>query len=167
MQKSIENWQIRSIFAMGRDLGIVQAGSHDDNLHALVEGITGKESIKLLSFKEATQVISRLKTDLDFGSPPPERKKASALVSTAQISKIWALMYQLSNLDTEPDICPLRTRLKGVAQKALGRDFGRDYNWLQSLSKSDANKVTETLKRYVASAKRKNSMGGADGEPTG
>lgn len=43
--RTIEQFQIRKIYAIGNALGIKASGSEDE-LHALVGGVTGKDSIK-------------------------------------------------------------------------------------------------------------------------
>ena len=41
--------QIRKIYAIGNALGIVERGNEDDDLHALVSALTGKDSVKALT----------------------------------------------------------------------------------------------------------------------
>ena len=38
--------QIRKIYAIGNALGIVERGNEDDDLHALVSALTGKDSVQ-------------------------------------------------------------------------------------------------------------------------
>lgn len=57
--RTIEQFQIRKIYAIGNALGIKASGSEDE-LHALVSGVTGKDSIKSLTYQEACAVIARL-----------------------------------------------------------------------------------------------------------
>ena len=49
-------YQIRKIYAIGQALGIVNRGG-EDALHDLVYGVTGKSSVKELSYSEACKVI--------------------------------------------------------------------------------------------------------------
>ena len=58
--RTIEQVQIRKIYAIGNALGIKASGSGGDELHTLVGGVTGKDSIKSLTYKEACAVIARL-----------------------------------------------------------------------------------------------------------
>lgn len=44
--------QIQRIYAMGAVLGILESGNKRDNLHLLVESITGKDSISSLTQEE-------------------------------------------------------------------------------------------------------------------
>ena len=52
-------YQIRKIYAIGQALGIVNRGG-EDALHDLVYGVTGKSSVKELSYSEACKVIGPL-----------------------------------------------------------------------------------------------------------
>ena len=61
MMARIEQWQIKSIYAMGGLLGLVDRGREDDNLHLLVAASTGKAHISDLSRSEASDIIGVLK----------------------------------------------------------------------------------------------------------
>ena len=50
--RKIESFQMKKIYAIGHALGITGNGSEDE-LHILVSGVTGKDSIKELSYQEA------------------------------------------------------------------------------------------------------------------
>ena len=58
---AIDKQQIRKIYAIGNALGIVERGNQDDNLHTLVASLTGKDSVKALTYAEAQVVITDLK----------------------------------------------------------------------------------------------------------
>ena len=47
---AINAQQIRKIYAIGNALGIVERGNEDDDLHALVSALTGKDSVKSLTY---------------------------------------------------------------------------------------------------------------------
>lgn len=49
------NQQLRKIYALKRQLGM-----DNDELHCLVQGMTGVESLKLLNIRQAARVIDRL-----------------------------------------------------------------------------------------------------------
>ena len=57
---AINAQQIRKIYAIGNALGIVERGNEDDDLHALVSALTGKDSVKSLTYAEAQAVITDL-----------------------------------------------------------------------------------------------------------
>ena len=67
-------YQIRKIYAIGQALGIVNRGG-EDALHDLVYGVTGKSSVKELSYSEACKVIGEL--EARQGTPPPRPKKTN------------------------------------------------------------------------------------------
>ena len=75
-------YQIRKIYAIGGALGMVKRNEEDDLLHELVEGMTGKKSIKALTYGEACKVIGELEGRQ--GTPPP-RKSGKPLRKTAPI----------------------------------------------------------------------------------
>ena len=52
--RKIEPFQIKKIYAIGNALGITKRGGGEDELHALIQGMTGKESIKALTSREAS-----------------------------------------------------------------------------------------------------------------
>ena len=53
---------VKSIYALGAKLGMVERrGGHVDALHALVQGLTGKESITALTPAEAQAVLAELR----------------------------------------------------------------------------------------------------------
>ena len=68
--RKIESFQMKKIYAIGHALGITGNGSEDE-LHVLVSGVTGKDSIKELSYQEAVAVIKRLE-DLQGGTAAPK-----------------------------------------------------------------------------------------------
>ena len=61
--RAIEQFQIRKIYAIGNALGI-KASGNEDELHVLVGGVTGKDSIKSLTYQEACTVSCRVKLPL-------------------------------------------------------------------------------------------------------
>lgn len=96
-------YQIRKIYAIGGALGMVKRNEEDDLLHELVESMTGKKSIKALTYSEACKVIGELEGRQ--GTPPPRksgkplRKTAPGHTSEGQRRKVWALMYRLQDGD--------------------------------------------------------------------
>ena len=68
--RKIESFQMKKIYAIGHALGITGTGSEDE-LHVLVSSVTGKDSIKELSYQEAMAVIKRLE-DLQGGTAAPK-----------------------------------------------------------------------------------------------
>jgi hypothetical protein len=153
--KKIEQFQIRKIYAIGNALGIVESGNGEDELHVLVGGATGKESIRELTYREAAEVISRL--EALQGRPAPSKGKGHSRpggVTPGQQKKIWALMYSLKACDRKPSEVGLGDRLCAVIRKELKMDAAAKdpFAWL---SCEQGNQLIEMLKRYVESAKRK------------
>ena len=155
-------YQIRKIYAIGGALGMVKRNEEDDLLHELVESMTGKKSIKALTYSEACKVIGELEGRQ--GTPPPRksgkplRKTAPGHTSEGQRRKVWALMYRLQ--DASPSKATLGDRLCAIIKKELGMDaFPKDpFAWI---GYKDGNKLVEVLKGYVKTAQK--SRGDADG----
>ncbi len=166
--KTIEPFQIRKIYAIGSALGIKGSGTDGDELHTLVGGVTGKDSIKSLTYKEACAVIARLE-ELQgrAASPKPENRKPKEHesrpggVTSGQQKKIWALMYELKKYDEVPNNVQMGDRLCAVIKKETGADATarKPFAWVTF---QQGNNLIEILKGYVASAKRE-KRGVADG----
>ena len=58
---NIDKGQVKSIYAIAAKLGMVDRSSHDDALHGLVQGLTGKTSVKDLTHAEALEVLTELR----------------------------------------------------------------------------------------------------------
>lgn len=150
----IERWQMKVIYALGNNLGL-NKNSHEDELHQLVCGITGKESVKLLTKGEADQVIEELKKRTDT-MPVNEHG-----MTNKQKSYIQRLMKELATYD--PADCDIEKRLYGLLSKTLKKPINKR-SLLKGLTKADGIKIIETLKRYVDTAKKKRKAAGdADG----
>ncbi|MEY8355240.1 regulatory protein GemA [Lachnospiraceae bacterium 54-53] len=151
---AITGQQIRKIYAIGQTLGIVRP-DHEDDLHALIDAMTGKGSVKELSFKEGNAVI--LELQLRQGTPPPSRKvkKHQAVaggMTEGMQKKVWALMYDLQKYS--PSSASLGDRLCGIIKKDLKIDSTpkNPFVWLDYRA---GNKLVEILKRYVSNARKK------------
>lgn len=95
--------QIRKIYAIGNALGIVERGNEDDDLHALVSALTGKDSVKALTYTEAQAVIADLQKRQGAAPLPRHKPKTHPErpggATDGQQRKVWALMYQLAKED--------------------------------------------------------------------
>lgn len=128
----------------------------------LADGVTGKSSVKELSYSEACKVIGEL--EARQGTPPPRpkktnhRKRKPGGVSEGQERKVWALMYRLAA--ASPSTVAVGDRLRAAIKKEAGVDAFADdpFAWLDYKS---CNKLIEALKGYVKNAERK--AGAADG----
>ena len=103
---------VKSIYALGAKLGMVErGGGHADALHALVQGLTGKESITALTPAEAQAVLAELRRrSAPVAAPQKKRpRKYEAMpggLSEGQQKKVWYLMYQLEKYDPAPEGVP-------------------------------------------------------------
>ncbi|GAB2022096.1 hypothetical protein RyT2_11700 [Pseudolactococcus yaeyamensis] len=105
----VQAWQMRKIYAIANHIGIVDGGAEQDQLHAMIDNLFQKKSVKQLSYLEASKLITQLER---LQSEPSQKK-----VTSAQQKKMWALMYQLQSLDVEPSRSSLGERLAGIARK--------------------------------------------------
>lgn len=158
--RTIEQFQIRKIYAIGNALGIKASGSEDE-LHALVGGVTGKDSIKSLTYQEACVVIARLEelqgktvSPKPRNSKPKEHETRPGGVTSGQQKKIWFLMYELKKCDEVPNDVQLGDRLCAVIKKEFGADAvaRNPFAWITF---EQGNNLIEILKRYVASARKR------------
>ena len=161
--EAIDAQQIRKIYAIGRSLGIVEHGKDNDNLHSLVTAVTGKESVKALTYPEAQAVIADLQKRQGTAPQPRYRSKPRPErpggATDGQQRKVWALMYQLAKADKEPSAASLGERLCGIIRKELKMDSTpqEPFTWLDFRA---CSKLIEVLKKYVANAGKKPSGGG-------
>lgn len=152
---SINTYQIRKIYAIAGALGM-KGNDRYDPLHDLISDITGKESVRDLSYADACRVIGEL--EARQGTPPPRksgrplRRSTPGRVSEGQQRKIWALMYQIET--ASPGTAPLGDRLCAIIKKELGVEaFPREpFAWVDY---KGGNKLIETLKGYVKTARKK------------
>ena len=160
---AIATQQIRKIYAIGNALGIVERGNAEDSLHDLVSSITGKDSLKALTYAEAQAVIRDLEKRQGDAPPPRRRPKAHTErpggATEGQQRKVWALLYELQKADTAPSRATLGQRLCGILKKELHIDAlpKEPFVWITF---EDCSKLIEILKKYVANAGRATPGGG-------
>ena len=97
--KNIETFQIRKIYAIANALGITQA-DREDELHTLVATLTGKESIRELTYREGAAVIARLE-ELQGCLPKskrPKSKKELGMDAVAKSPFAWVTFAQGNKL---------------------------------------------------------------------
>lgn len=166
----ITKQQIKSIYAMGAGLHMVGRG-HDDALHQLVGGLTGKDSVKSLDRDEAQQVIAELMHRMRGmpSVPPAPRKKPKEHaeipggVTEGQQRRIWALMYELKKFDRKPMEASLGDRLCGIIRRQFRVDATAKKPF-QFLRREDGNQLIEILKKYCYNAEARHIReGGASG----
>ena len=152
-QKRIDKWQIKAIYTLGQSLGLVDRMVSRDALHELVESVSDKMHVTDLSFREANDIIDRLKGNMKG----IDRIKAGTNISTnrpgmaslPQINKIKAQMYELKKYDIGLKDMPLDERLNGFLNKNVKIE---SLSWL---TKQDAIDVIEGLKGLIITQKKK------------
>lgn len=132
---------IKAIYATANKLGLCdRIAPEEDELHQIVYRTTGKQSVSKLSDAELKKVLA----ELDNLKPK---------ITKAQHGKAWSLFYKLKELS--PGTASDGERMAGIVQKACGKKV-RHIKPLQYLDSSDAEKVIETIKRYIRSCENKN-----------
>ncbi len=158
--KTVQAFQIRKMYAIGNELGITQSGNREDELHAMIAGVTGKDSVKELTYAEAAAVIARLEALQEKPAPVrPQRKEKEHKsrpggVTSGQQKKIWALMYSLKACDECRNEVQLGERLCGIIKKELHMNATakEPFAWMTF---EQGNNLIEKLKGYVANARKK------------
>lgn len=156
---TIKRNETQHIYALAAKLGMVEHGSHEDALHTLVQGLTGKESVKELTPAEAQAVLTELRrrSACGKGRKPRGPRKYTEVpggVTAAQQRKIWWLMSELERCDIEPNPAPLRQRLCGIIQRQIGvTAFPADP--MRFLRREDGSRLIDILKNYAENAERK------------
>ena len=136
------------IYARAKNLGLSD-GTRDDNLHALIYALCGKGSVSELTYAEAEAVKQEL-----------AKVFQSCKISPAQEKKIWRLMYELAAVS--PSEAEIGERLCGIIKKVTGMDAVRKRP-LAWVTAEQAQAITETIKRFVRSAKAKAERSGGGG----
>lgn len=142
-KRSIEKYQIKRMWVLAAKMHLTK-----DELYLVAD----VESLHDLRFDEADEVIARLSEMLDRREE--NAAKVRNAVTHGQKKKIWALMYELEKLDTEPANVKLGVRLVAIIQKELklNATVKDPFVWMNY---DKANKLVEVLKGYVKSAKKK------------
>lgn len=155
----ISTSQISRIYAAARNLGMTTKGE-DDDLHALVHAVTGKDSIRQLSSAEARDVIH----ELDKRSAPSDTRRRRPApdpsvyppgqMTPSQISKCWRLIYSVC--ESDPSEVSPADRLAGAAERFVGqRPNMMAKNPFRFFSQEQGSKLIESLKRLEYSAEVK------------
>lgn len=165
--------QRKAIFGLKTNLGM-----DNEELHCLVYGVTGCGSLKELTDGQAGDVIKELdgrRKNRDRSVPPEERDPKAykpavpGMMTTAQQSMAWRLMYRLKELDEKPMVhengvpYTVGERMAGAIYKLTGitAKEGREiFRWVDF---ENGEKLIEGLKRYVRSAERKAAKGAENG----
>ena len=145
--KAVEAWQKRKIYAIAGSLKFVDKNDKEnDILHMIVYNLTMKTSVKDLTFAQANLVIDYLVQQ--------QNKSIPEVMSEGQKKKVFSLMYQLKELDAEPNFTPIGERLAGIIERQFKVRSTPKYLFA-NLSKEDGNRLIEILKNYISTAERK------------
>ncbi len=132
----------KAIYATANKLGLCDRLSpKEDELHSIVFRLTSKGSVTKLTEFEAKKVLRELD------------KLRTDKISLAQHKKAWALFYHLKELS--PGSASDGERMAGIVLKVCGKRV-KPAKPLKYLDCSEAEKVIETIKRYIRSCENKN-----------
>lgn len=161
--KKMSSDKRRTIYGIATQLGIYDKQNKDDDLHALVLRVTGKESIGQLNDKLASLVISELVklkggSEIKRATPPgaPREKRESqkhgqhraGMITPGMQRTVWYHMYRLEELDKELSQRALGERLCAIIKKFLQVD-AVPQNPMQFVSFDAGNTLIEILKKMV------------------
>ena len=145
----------RRIFGLARELGI-----NSEELHILVNGVTGAVSITELDKKQTYAVIRELSDRVKLSGeaahksskPKKEEMIVPGMITPNQKKYCWKMIYHLAEL--EPRETAVGERMCGAIGKILGITAVPEdpFKWV---SFEQGRDLIEGLKRYVYSAERK------------
>lgn len=144
------------LYAIATKNGLVEHGSKDDPFHQIVYSITQKTSVKDLTNREMKLVENEIRNRCKNISSDKIKSQESikGMMSPAQQSLAWRLMYQIQGYDVKVSSQTVGARLAGVVRKTL-KISASDTDPLKWVNAENGNKLIETLKRYVKSAEKK------------
>lgn len=151
----------KRIYALGAVTGVLESGNKNDLLHTIVQGISGKDSVKALTKAEALKVIRKLE-QLPKKARKPKKKveppypgAQPGMMSVPEQEKAWALVYELIDFDKKDGVPGKGTageRMAGAIKKILHMDvdLSDPFRWVDT---DQSWRLIEQLKRYVSSRK--------------
>jgi len=148
--------QIQRIYALGAQCGLLdrELGA-DDNLHLWIKQWSRKDHISDLTEKQADFIIARL---LDYKENVcPDKPSELEHITGEQQSLCFRLAYKLAQLS--PSNVEVRERLRGLIRKVTGREIRADGDIFYKVTRDEAAKIIETLKRMIRSEERKKKRG--------
>jgi hypothetical protein len=165
------NGQRQTIYGMASQLGIYEKGNPNDDLHALVNSLTGKISIGELDTSDAAKVISEL-IRLKDGQGMPRKSKAvpsvtrPGMITPDQEKKVWFFMYRLAEYDKEHSKVTLGYRLCKIIEKEI-KVTAVEKDPFRFMTFEQGSTLIEVVKKYVQYEKRKVSRKVASGTSLG
>lgn len=147
----------RNLYAIAANAGLVEHGSKEDPFHQIVYSLTGKTSVKDLTSREMKQVENEIRSRISenvSGDRIKSQEAVAGMMSPAQQSLAWRLMYRIQRYDVKVSDKSVGARLAGAVRKSLNISAS-DTDPLKWVNAENGNKLIETLKRYVKSAEKK------------
>ena len=144
------------LYAIASNAGLVEHGNKEDPFHQIIYGITGKLSVKDLTNREMKLVENEIRNRCKNISSDKIKNQESikGMMSPAQQSLAWRLMYQIQSCDIKTSSKTVGARLAGVVRKTL-KITASETDPLRWVNAENGNKLIETLKRYEKSAEKK------------
>lgn len=145
------------LYAIATKNGLVEHGNKEDPFHIIVYSVTGKTSVKDLTKREIKMVeneIFRRTNENISGEKIKNQEAVSGMMSPAQQSLAWRLMYKIRDYDLKFSDKTIGERLAGVVRKTL-EISASDTEPLKWVNAENGNILIETLKRYAKSAEKK------------
>ena len=144
------------LYAIASNAGLVEHGNKEDPFHQIIYGITGKSSVKDLTNREMKLVENEIRNRCKNISSDKIKNQESikGMMSPAQQSLAWRLMYQIQSYDVKTSSQTIGARLAGVVRKTLNITAS-ETDPLRWVNAENGNKLIETLKRYEKSAEKK------------
>lgn len=147
----------RNLYAIAANAGLVEHGNKEDPFHQIVYSVTRKVSVKDLTDREMKQVENEIRSRISenvSGDRIKSQEAVAGMMSPAQQSLAWRLMYQIQRYDMKVSDKSVGARLAGAVRKSL-KISASDTEPLKWVNAENGNKLIETLKRYVKSAEKK------------
>lgn len=147
----------RILYAIAANAGLVEHGNKEDPFHQIVYSMTGKTSVKDLTSREMKQVENEIRSRISESVSYDKIKSQEAvagMMSPAQQSLAWRLMYQIQGYDVKVSDKSVGARLAGAVRKTL-KISASDNEPLKWVNAENGNRLIETLKRYAKSAEKK------------
>lgn len=144
------------LYAIASNAGLVEHGNKEDLFHQIIYSITQKTSVKDLTNREMKLVENEIRNRCKNISSDKIKSQESikGMMSPAQQSLAWRLMYQIQGYDIKTSGRTIGARLAGVVRKTL-KITASDTDPLRWVNAENGNKLIETLKRYEKSAEKK------------
>lgn len=135
---------------------------NDDDLHLWIKQWSLKDHISELNEKQADFIIARL---IDYKENVcPQKPAEIEHITGEQQSLCFRLAYKLAQLS--PSDVEVRERLRGLICKITGRNIRANGDIFYKVTRDEATRIIEMLKRIIRSEERKKKRGDNNGAGT-